>query len=117
VVTSKPAPAPSDGSQGKGLRVAGIVFAVVGVAAVATGVGLALKANGISTKPPYSQSQENERASLKTWGWVSYGVGAGAIATGAILYVIGWPRDQSARVALLPVVAPDGASILLNGSF
>jgi tetratricopeptide (TPR) repeat protein len=115
-VSNKPTP-PLDGSQGKGLRVAGIVFAVVGVAAVGTGVGLAVKANSLSTKPPYSQSRENERASLKTWGWASYGVGAGAIATGTILYIVGWPSDQSSSVALLPVLAPGGASILLNGKF
>jgi hypothetical protein len=117
-VSNKPTTSPPlDGSQGKGLRVAGIVFVVVGVAAVGTGVGLAVKANGLSTKPPYSQSRENERASLKTWGWASYGVGAGAIATGTILYIVGWPSDQSSSVALLPVVAPGGASILLNGRF
>ena len=115
-VSSKPEPAPSDSSPGKGLRVAGIISAVVGVAAVGTGVGLALKANGLSTTD-YSQSREDERSSLKTWSMVSYGVGAAAIATGAVLYIIGWPSEQSSSVALLPVVTPDGASVLLNGRF
>ena len=98
-VSSKPAPPPSDGSRGKGLRVTGIVLAAVGVAAIGTGVGLAVKANGLSTKD-YSQTRENERASLKTWGLVSYGVGAAAIVTGAILYIVGWPSQQSSSVAL-----------------
>jgi tetratricopeptide (TPR) repeat protein len=115
-VSSTPAPPPSDGSRGKGLRVTGIVFAAVGVAAIGTGVGLALKANSLSTKD-YSQIRENQRSSLKTWGFVSYGVGAGAIVTGAILYIVGWPSEQSSSVALLPAVAPDGASVLLKGSF
>ena len=109
-------PLPSDGSQGKGLRVTGIVFAAVGVAAIGTGVGLAVKANSLSTKD-YSQSRENQRSSLKTWGFVGYGVGAGAIVTGAILYIVGWPSEQSSSVALLPALAPDGASVLLKGSF
>jgi tetratricopeptide (TPR) repeat protein len=115
-VSSKPEQAPSESGSGKGLRVAGIVSAVVGVAAVGTGVGLALKANGLSTKD-YSQSREDERTSLKTWSMVSYGVGAAAIATGVVLYIVGWPSEQSSSVALLPVVAPDAASVLLNGRF
>jgi tetratricopeptide (TPR) repeat protein len=109
-------PSPSDGTQGKGLRVSGIVLAAVGVAAVATGVALSLKANSLSTKD-YSLSRENERSSLKTWVWVSYGVGAAAIVTGAILYIAGRPNDQSSSVALLPIVAPNEASVLLRGRF
>jgi tetratricopeptide (TPR) repeat protein len=116
-VSSTPAPQPpADGSRGKGLRVTGVILAVVGVAAIGTGVGLALKSNGLSTKT-YSQSREDERASLKTWGLGSYGVGAAAIATGAILYIVGWPSEPSSGVAFLPVVAPDGASVLLKGRF
>ena len=94
----------------------GIVLASVGVAAIATGVGLALKSQSLSTKD-YSQSREDERSSLKTWGLVSYGVGAAAIAAGAVLYIVGWPSDQSSSVAFLPIVAPDGASLLLKGRF
>jgi tetratricopeptide (TPR) repeat protein len=115
-VTSKLEPAPSETSPGKGLRVAGIISAVVGVAAVGAGVGLALKANGLSSTD-YSRSREDQRASLKTWSMVGYGVGAAAIATGVVLYIVGWPSEQSSSVALLPVVAPDGASVLLNGRF
>jgi len=115
-VSTKPEPPPVDRSRGKGLRVAGIVSAAVGVAAVGTGVGLALKANGLSTTD-YSRSREDQRASLKTWSMVGYGVGAAAIVTGVVLYVVGWPNEQSSGVALLPVVAPDGATLLLNGRF
>ncbi len=115
-ITSTPAPAPADGSRGKSLRVTGIVLAAVGVAAIGTGVGLAVKANGLSTRD-YSLSRENERSSLKTWGLVSYGVGAAAIATGAVLYMVGWPGEQSSKVALLPAVAQDGASVFLKGRF
>jgi tetratricopeptide (TPR) repeat protein len=117
-VSSKPEPSPSVGSRGRGrgLRVTGIILAAVGVAAVGTGVGLALKAQGLSTKD-FSQSREDERASLKTGSLVSYGVGAAAIATGAILYIVGWPSEQTSSVALLPVAAPGGASVLLKGRF
>ena len=115
-VSSPPEPPPSGSSRGKGLRVAGIVSAAVGVAAIGTGIGLAMKANGLSTTD-YSQSREDERTSLKTWSMVGYGVGAAAIVTGVVLYVVGWPSEQSSSVALLPALAPDGASVLLKGSF
>jgi hypothetical protein len=115
-VSSTPEPQPSDTNKGKGLRVAGIISAAVGVAAVGTGVGLALKANSLSAAD-YSRSREDQRSSLKTWSMVGYGVGAAAIATGVVLYVVGRPGEQSSSVAFLPVVAPDGASVLLNGRF
>jgi hypothetical protein len=115
-VSSAPEPPLSDANKGKGLRVAGIISAAVGVAAVGTGVGLALKANGLSTTD-YSRSREDQRTSLKTWSMVGYGVGAAAIVTGVVLYIVGWPSEQSSSVALLPVVTPDGASVLLNGRF
>ena len=115
-VSKQPAPIPSDSSHGKALRVTGIVFAAVGVAAIGTGVGLALKSQSLSTTD-YSRSREDERSSLKTWGLVSYGVGAAAIATGAILYIVGWPSEPASSVAFLPIVAPDGASVLFRGRF
>jgi tetratricopeptide (TPR) repeat protein len=120
-VSTKPAPPTSDGSQGKGLRVAGTVCAAVGLAAVGTGFGLALKTQNMSSDAQKSgggtKAQEDQRKSLETWGWVSYGVGAAAIATGAVLYIVGWPSDKSPNVALLPALAPDGASMVLKGRF
>ena len=88
----------------------------VGVAAVGTGVGMALKANSLSTTK-YSRSREDERASLKTWGLISYGVGAAAIVTGMVLYLAGWPSEPSTGMALLPVMSNDGASMFLKGEF
>jgi tetratricopeptide (TPR) repeat protein len=120
-VSATPALPLSDGSQGKGLRVAGIVCAAVGLAAVGTGIGLALKTQSMSSDADKNggttQAQEDLRKSLETWGWVSYGVGAIAIATGAILYIVGWPNDKATNVALLPAAAPDGASMILKGRF
>jgi len=120
-VSTKSVSPPSDGSQGKGLRVAGIVCAAVGLAAVGTGVGLALKTQSMSSDADKNgdttQAQEDLRKSLETWGWVSYGVGAAAIATGAVLYIVGWPSDKSPNVALLPAPTQDGASMILQGRF
>jgi tetratricopeptide (TPR) repeat protein len=120
-ISTRPAPPSSDASQGKGLRVAGIVCAAVGLAAIGTGFGLALKTQNMSSEADKNggttQAQEDLRKSLETWGWVSYGVGAAAIATGVVLYIAGWPSEKSANVALLPALAPDGASMVLGGRF
>ena len=115
-VSGDPEPLPSASDRGKGLRVAGIISTAVGVAAVGTGVGMALKANSLSTTK-YSRSREDERASLKTWGLISYGVGAAAIVTGMVLYLAGWPSEPSTGMALLPVMSNDGASMFLKGEF
>jgi tetratricopeptide (TPR) repeat protein len=115
-----PSPPPPDAVHGKGLRIAGIVCAAVGVAAIGSGVGLALKTQSISSdeqKNGPTQAKEDQRKSLETWGWVSYGFGAAAITTGAILYVVGWPSSQSNTVALVPILAPNGPSVMLKGSF
>jgi len=53
----------------------------------------------------------------ETWGWAGYGVGAAAIATGVVLYVAGWPSDKATNLALLPALAPGGASMILQGRF
>ena len=120
-VSTKSAPPAADGGQGKGLRVAGIFCAAGGLAAVGTAVGLALKTRSISSNAEKSgggtQAQEDRRKTLETWGWVSYGVGAAAIATGAVLYIVGWPNDKATNMALLPAVAADGASMTLKGRF
>jgi hypothetical protein len=50
-------------------------------------------------------------------GDVSDLVGAAAIATGAVLYIVGWPGDKSTNVSLLPAVARNGAAMILRGSF
>jgi tetratricopeptide (TPR) repeat protein len=115
-ISATPARPMSDGGQGRVLRTTGIVVAAIGLAGVGTGVGLALKARSLSTKD-YSQSRESERSTLRTWVWASYGVGAAAIVTGAVLFVVGWPNDHSTSVAFLPAVAPGGASVTLQGGF
>jgi len=116
-------PLPPTTSAGSGLRLGGVVTAAVGVAALAAGVALNLKANSMASdleKPyNYSRSSESSRKDYQTMGWVSYGAGAACIVTGAILYTIGWHRGRAAlpAVAVSPVWAPQGGSLALTGAF
>jgi hypothetical protein len=124
VVIQQPQPASSSGLPGSGLRVTGVVIASVGVAGLVTGVLLNLKANSLanSITPPntYDRSKESTRQSYETFSWVGYGVGAGAIVTGAILYGVGWSKAGAQRgesVALLPAVGPGLVGASLRGAF
>jgi hypothetical protein len=110
------APAP-----GAGLRIAGITVLAVGVASIATGVALNLKANSlaseIETAKPYQRSKENSRASYETFGWVGYGLGAACLVGGAVLYYLGYSKGRGPSVALLPTAVPGAAGVVLQGAF
>jgi tetratricopeptide (TPR) repeat protein len=118
-LTAAPETAPAARS-GRALRIAGIACGAVGVAAIGAGVGFALKTRSISSdeaKNGPTKAQEDDRKKYETLGWISYGVGAAALATGAVLYLLGWPSDPSTTVALLPSANAAGATVILGRSF
>lgn len=105
---------------GRGLRIAGLILAGVGGAAIGAGVFCTLKTRSISSnesKYGATQAQEDDRKRYETWGWVSYGVGAAALATGVVLYIVGWPTTGPGQLALQPRVSTTGADLLLIGRF
>ena len=114
--------APAAPKPGSGLRIAVITTIAVGVAGVAAGVILNVKANSLSSeleKSPtsYQRSKESTRASYETLGWVGYGVGAACIAGGVILYYLGHSRGSNSQLALLPVASPGRLGAVLQGAF
>jgi hypothetical protein len=116
---------PSQHGDGRGLRVGGVIAASVGVVALAAGIGLNLKANSMTDdleKPyNYNRSTDSDRKTYKTMAWIGYGVGAAGLATGAVLYLLGWRQtDASAGAAPLtisPAVTTGMAGATLAGSF
>jgi hypothetical protein len=105
---------------GSGLRTAGIVTAAVGGAALVAGLFLNLKVNSMASDfqslNAYTDSKESDRKTYETLGWVSYGVGAACVATGAVLYIVGLQGKQgSTSMAFVP--GPGGAAAVLKGSF
>jgi hypothetical protein len=114
--------APATGTTGAGLRIAGLTALGVGVAGLATGVILNVKANSLAgnldrSDTSYSRSRESTRASYETWGWVGYGVGAACVAGGAILYFIGRSQGQRSQVTLVPIAGSGQAGAALQGAF
>jgi hypothetical protein len=109
-------------SSGTGLRTAGWIMVATGVAAVATGVVLNLKANSVADKlwSRQSQSKQSQHDTLETWSWISYGAGAAFLATGATLYLWGaraGNATRTANLAVLPATGADGATLTLFGAF
>lgn len=118
--TSNAPPSSPVSNPGRGLRIAGLVLGGVGVAAIGSGVFCTLKTRSITSnerKYGATPAQEDERKRYETWGWVSYGVGAAALTTGVVLYLVGWPTSESGQLALLPRVNSTGADLLLTGRF
>lgn len=111
-------------SSGSALRVAGIVTASVGVAGIIGGIVFNAKVNSMATDMEttpgaYSAGKESDRKTYETLGWVSYGVGAACVATGAILYLVGLRsgHDNVSSVSLLPTAGAGHAGAILQGAF
>ena len=114
---------PLASDSGSGMRTAGIITAAVGGASVIAGVLLNLKVNSIASDlkktDGYTASKESDRTTYETFGWVSYGVGAAFVATGAVLYYLGQRSGAagSTSVAFVPALAPGQAGAVVKGAF
>lgn len=108
---------------GSGLRTTGVVVAAVGGAALVAGVALNLEANEMAEDMQnvdgYTPGKESDRKTFETMGWISYGVGAACVATGAVFYVLGLRSGSAASssVAVVPALAPGQAGAVLKGAF
>lgn len=109
---------------GAGRRRLGFIVGGVGVAALAAGVGIGLKANAdyphdcADAKPhtcsPEQVTAANDARALGNIGTIVGGVGVAAIATGAVLYLTA-PRARTVEVA--PSIGGGGASVVVRGRF
>jgi tetratricopeptide (TPR) repeat protein len=116
-------PAATATNPGRGLRIAGITFGALGVASVGTAVYFYTRAKSYSDKvsgqtiPNPSDESAGKRA--QTMQWVFYSVGAAAIATGTVLYLLGWTSADSGRTTagVAPILGPGLAGISAQGAF
>ena len=110
-------------STGRGLRIAGITCGAIGVASVGTAIYFYTRARSFSDKVahevPRLSSDEQAGKNAETMQWVFYGVGAAAIATGTVLYVLGWPSGEASHAAagFAPMLGPGMAGISAQGAF
>ena len=114
---------------GKGLRITGIVAGSVGVAAIVAGVVSGLHANTLynqarpaASQGVYDAAKDDSSKTYRKLEWVGIGVGAAALATGTVLYIVGSSAKNSAEnsegsVALLPLLGPGTGGAALSGRF
>jgi hypothetical protein len=114
-------PAPPVTQFGQGLRVAGIITAATGLAAVTAAIvcGAEAKAysDSVQSGTRYDPNIGETGRLFETMQWVSYGVGAALVATGAVLYGFGAASASGPSVALAPMVVPAGAGFSAQGAF
>jgi tetratricopeptide (TPR) repeat protein len=117
----QPAPAPPVSPSGQGLRVAGIVTAATGLAAVTAAIicGAEAKAysDSVQSGTRYDPNIGETGKLFETLQWVSYGVGAALVATGATLYGFGAAAANQPSVAFAPVLLPTGVGLSAQGAF
>jgi tetratricopeptide (TPR) repeat protein len=116
----EPAAPPAE-SRTSALRIAGIATAGVGVALVATGVYFGLKSKSISDEidglhDHWDQGLYDSGQSAQRNAYIFVGVGAAALAGGAVMYFLGH-RDDSPAVSVRPSVTPLGGAVVLSGRF
>lgn len=120
-------PPEESGSPGRGLRVAGLVTAGLGLVGVSLGVKFGHDAShaqdeieGQPAGAPWTFDDlyaEGEAASRNMW--ISYGVGAAAVITGGVLYYLGRNagRAEERQWAIAPVWGTSGSGLVLVGGF
>jgi hypothetical protein len=80
------------------MRVGGIVTAVAGLAAVGAGVGFNLAERSLHNQMSSDASKnttdnENRRSTYQAIGIIGYSIGAAALVTGTVLYIVGARKD------------------------
>lgn len=106
--------APAQADEGSALPTVGIVVGSLGLAGIAGGVVLNVKANQAA-----DSGLESSQKSYQTGALVCYGVGGAALVTGIVLYLVGHQRSQTPNrtIALSPLWTPGGAGLGLTGAF
>ncbi len=106
---------------GRILRVAGIASAGAGAAIVLGGVFSYLHARDLhdqATSGTYDASKHSSSDTYLTLSRVSFGVGAAALVTGAVLYYVGYrARRASGTLAFTPFPTVGGGGAALVGGF
>ena len=100
---------------------AGVVCGAVGVAAIGAGIFFGAEASAYShsveTGTVFNPNFQDRGKLYENLQWVGYGVGAGLVAAGVVLYGVGAFSARSSAVALAPTVFSGGAGLSAQGGF
>jgi len=113
---TEPATAP-----GRGLRIAGLTCGAVGVASIGAAIFFYTRARSYSDKVSNqdvpNSSDDSAGKTAETMQWVFYGIGGAALATGAVLYTLGWQTGSGSTTAIAPLFGNGVAGISAQGAF
>jgi tetratricopeptide (TPR) repeat protein len=124
-----PSPPIEQEHPGRGLKIAGITTAAVGLAACGVGIAFAFQAKSkddqSGSSPVYNPQLEKDADSARTMAYVFFGVGGAAVVAGAILAIVGWTSHGSAAAgsgappvaSVQPMIAPNLAGLVFAGAF
>lgn len=125
-LTSTTSPA-RDANAGRGMRVAGMVSAAVGLASLGLGLKFGLDARDasqeLSDKPPGEPWDPSDRRRIQSGEdaernmIISLSLGGAALVTGGVLYFFGAAQSSSGSLAVHPTAMPDGFWVHLSGHF
>jgi tetratricopeptide (TPR) repeat protein len=108
---------------GRGLRMAAYACAGVGVLSAGAGIYYYTRARSmsdrVSTASTWHPDDAEAGRNAETMQWVFYGIGAGAVAAGVLLYYLGsrTPAPGAAALAVAPLLGQDVAGAVARGSF
>lgn len=120
VVPPPSPPPPPTRHPGAALRTTGLIVGSAGVAGLATGILLNLKANslGKEANERFNPSAESSYQSYKTGAIICYALGGAALATGVTLYIVGHAKGKnSTSLALSPLWTSGHTGLALSGEF
>ena len=116
--TATPAP-PAETGAAPRFRTAAYVTAGAGIVLVGVGVGFGIAAHsdGNAVSHFYDSGTADTGKRDQTLQWVGYGLGAAAIATGAILYIYGRSAGDTAPVHVSAAIRSGAGGLLVGGRF
>ena len=126
--TPPPREAEHVGVPGRGLKIAGIVVAAVGIGALAGGIAMGVLtqkgSDAVAAEAKAGQhfdpAQESKALTDQTVEIALLAAGGAALVGGVVIYYLGWrqgAREGYRKVVLLPTVGPNVAALTLEGHF
>jgi tetratricopeptide (TPR) repeat protein len=121
------AEAPTAPAAGRTKKLAGLITAVAGVGLLGAGIACGVLAKNASddltnldrSRGTYDPGKYDAGKLDQTLEGVFLGVGAAAVAAGAVIYVLGYRETHSAgfRASIAPVLSPQAAGLTARFSF
>ena len=112
------------GESGSSLHTAGLSVGAVGIAAVLVGAFYSYRAHSLESQVAgamtFSPSDDSSGASAHTMQFVMYGIGAAAVVTSGVLYLLGsqsGEQQATSSTSLVPLVGPGGGGAVFHARF